>query len=232
LREIRAAQNTASATPQITLWAELSVLAHLSGWSMPMPGPVQTCELAGVGARLRDCAFAQAADDAVASRTPIIAVRVSGPALAAHVTAAIRAALDEGRWACDTHEPQWLAPAWQWASLLDELRAWERAHPGGGPHPGTPDLEARYSRAIPGRTCGEQVAIVQRWHNAAQRDPQAQRAVAFGVRIPSAVEHAVGAHTTDADWDQRLADALADFPDSGWALDQLRAQPASPASPP
>ncbi len=203
-----------------------AVLAHLTGWLMPH-----------ARTRLRrrpdrdwtaGCATARCPTPpttAVAARAPAIAAAVSGPALAAHVTGAMRAALDEGRWACDAHEPQWLAPAWQWAGLLDELRTWDRDHPGAGPHPRTQDLEARYSRAIPGRTCAEQAATVQRWHDAAQRDPGTLRAVAFGVRSPSAVERAVGARTAGADWDQRLADALTDFPDSSWAPGQLRAAP-------
>jgi hypothetical protein len=223
---MRAAQQAAARDPRITLWAELAVLAHLTGWSMPMPGLVPAGELTGMGDRLRDCALAQAVDEAVAARTPVSATRVSGPALAAHVTAAMRGALDEGRWTCDPHEPRWLAPAWQWAGLLDELRAFDRDHPGGGPHPRTPELQARYARDIPSATCAEQAAAVQRWHDTAQRDPQDLHAVAFGVRTPSAVEQAVGARAASPDWDQRLADALADFPDSGWALEQLRVVPA------
>ena len=39
LRQMRAAQRAAEPDPRITLWAELSVLAHLTGWTMPMPGP-------------------------------------------------------------------------------------------------------------------------------------------------------------------------------------------------
>jgi hypothetical protein len=96
--------------------------------------------------------------------------------------------------------------------------------------PRTQDLEAWYSRAFPGRTCAEQATTVQRWHDAAQRDPETLRAVAFGVWSPSAVERAVGAPTTGANWDQRLADALTDFPDSRRALEQLRAVPRGASS--
>jgi hypothetical protein len=146
LRQMRAAQRAASLDVRITLWAELSVVAHLAGWSMPMPGPAWAGELAGMEARLRDCALAHAVDDAVASRVPAIAARVSGPALAAHVTTAMRVALDDERWACDTHEPQWLAPAYQWIALLDELR------PGSGITPAAAriPLPATWKPDIPG----------------------------------------------------------------------------------
>jgi hypothetical protein len=222
LRQMRAAQKAAAADPRITLWAELSVLAHLTGWSMPMPNPAWTGELAAMEARLRDCAFGHAVDEAIASRVPVIAARVSGPALAVHVTTAMRAALEEGRWACYPQEPQWIAPAYRWAGLLDELLAWDRDHPGGGPHPSTRDLETLYSRTIPGGTCAEQAAAVQRWHDAAQRDPKDLHAVAFGVRSPSVIEQVLGTSAADVDWEQRLADRLTDFPDCGWAPSLLR----------
>lgn len=128
----------------------------------------------------------------------------------------MRAALDEGRWVCDTHEPQWLAPAWQWASLLDELLAWDREHPGGGPHPGTRDLQAQRSRVIPGTTCSGQAAAVQRWHDDAQRNAKVLHAVAFGTRTPAAIERAIDAHATDVGWEQRMSAVLADFPGSDW----------------
>lgn len=218
---MRAAQQVAARDPRITLWAELAVLAHLTGWLMPMAGPDLAAGLAAMNGRLRDCALSHAADEAVASRVPAISATVSGIALAAHVTDAMRAALDEGRWACHAHEPQWLAPAWQWAGLLDELRTWDRDHPGPGPHPRTQELQARHCRAIPGRTCAEQAAIVQRWHDAAQRDPEALRIVALGVRSPSGVEQAVGARIADPDWHRRLAAALADFSATDWVTAQL-----------
>jgi hypothetical protein len=226
LRQMRAAQRAASRDPRITLWAELSVVAHLTGWLMPMPGPAWAHELASMEARLRECALGHAVDDAVASRVPVFAERVSGPALAAHVIASMHAAIDDGRWACGSQEPQWLAPAYQWTDLLEGLRAWERDHPDGGPYPGTRQLEDQYSRNIPGTSCAAQVATVQRWYDAARRDAQVLHTVAFGVRVPAAVEDVVGARATESEWEQRLADALADFPDSGWVIDLLGQVPA------
>ncbi len=67
--------------------------------------------------------------------------------------------------------------------------------------------------------------MVQRWHDAGQRDQQQVRAVAYGTRPASALEHAVGARASDPDWEQRLADALTAFRDCRWPLDQLRPAP-------
>jgi hypothetical protein len=111
LRQISAAQRRVGLglglSPQIIIWAELAVAAHLAGCLMPTPGQALAGELAAMDTRLRDCAIAQAVADAVASRTAAFAARFPGPALAGHVAAAMRTAIDEERWACAEHEPQW-----------------------------------------------------------------------------------------------------------------------------
>ena len=204
------------------MWAELSVLAHLTGWLMPRPGPALAAAMAAMTSRLRDCALSHAVDAAVAARISVISARTSGAALAVHVTAATRGTLDDGRWLCDQHEPQWLAPPYQWALVLDSLRALHRRDPGAGPHPRTAEWEAVYSRAIPGATCASQLQTVQRWYDTGQRDHQQVRAVAYGTRPAPAIEQAVGARAADQDWEQRLADALTAFRDCRWPLDYLR----------
>jgi len=222
LRQVRAAQRAVTGDPRITLWAELSVVAHLTGWTMPMPGSTFAAALAAAESRLRDCALSHAVHAAVASRIPVISSRVSGPALAVHVVDAMHAALDEDRWLCDTSEPQWLAPPCRWALVLDSLRSLHRRDPGAGPHPRTPEWEAAYSRAIGGETCASQLETVQRWYDTDQRDQQQVRAVVYGTRPVNAFEQAVGAHATDQDWQQRLADALTAFQDCPWPLDLPR----------
>ncbi len=222
LRQVRAAQRAADRDPRITMWAELSVLAHLTGWAMPMPGPAFGAALAGMESRFRDCALSHAVDAAVASRIPVISSRTSGPALAVHVTAAMHAALGEDRWLCDQQEPQWLASPYRWVLVLDSLRARHRRDPGAAPHPSTAGWEAAYSRAIPGPTCASQLDVVQRWYDTDQREQQHVHAVAYGTRPVSLIEHAVGARAADQDWEQRLADALSAFRDCRWPLDHLR----------
>jgi uncharacterized protein len=161
-------------------------------------------------------------DAAVAARVPVIAARISGPALAVHVLAAMHAALDEDRWLCDQHEPQWLAPPYRWAVVLDSLQASHRRDPEAGPHPRTAEWETAYSRALPGQTCAAQLEHVRRWYDTDQRDQRRVRAVGYGTRPASSIEHAVGADATDQDWEQRLTDALAAFHDCRWPLDLLR----------
>jgi hypothetical protein len=218
---MRAAENAASRDPRITLWAEFAVVAHLTGWFMPMPGSGLAAGLTAAGTRLADCALAQAADQAVASRAAAITGRVAGSALAAHVTASMRAALHHQQFLCSREEPHWLAPAYQWALVLDSLRGYERDHPGTGPHPSTAQWATEYGRTIPGTTCAEQATTVQRWDDQARRDNQ-MPIVAFGAITPSAMEQALGARTDDLDWTQRLTTALEEFSDCPWALDQFR----------
>ena len=222
LRQVRAAQRAAITDPRITVWAELSVLAHLTGWLMPIPGPALAAALAAMTSRLRDCALSHAVDAAVASRTAVISARTSGAALAVHLTTAIHTALDDGRWLCDQHESQWLAPPYRWALVLDSLQALHRRDPGAGPHPRTAEWQAAYACAIPGADCASQLQTVQRWYDTDQRDQQQIRAVGYGTRPVSAVEQAVGARAADPDWEQRLADALTAFRDCRWPLDYLR----------
>ena len=177
--------------------------------------------LAAADTRLVDCALSRACDQAVASRTAAIAARVSGPALAAHVTAAMRAGLRDRQYLCSREEPQWLAPAYRWALVLDGLRGYDRDHPGAGPHPSTAEWAALHGHAIAGGSCAEQVATVQRWDEEARRERQV-RLIAFGAGVPSAIEQALDTRAGDPEWEQRLTAALAELSDCRWALDLLR----------
>jgi uncharacterized protein len=229
LRQMRAAQQATVRDPRITVWAELAVTGHLTGWLMPVPGPGLAADLAAMDTRLRDCALSHAVDAAVASRVTAFAGHLSGPALAMHLTTAMRA-LASGQWACAREEPQWLAPAYRWALVLDALRGHERDHPGTGPHPRTTEWEAAYGRAMPGSTCAEQVEAVHRWDTAARRDQQRARTTLLGAHPYPAIEQAIGARLTDPGWHDAITAALADFPGTSWPLDQLR--PPAEVAPP
>jgi uncharacterized protein len=216
LRDMRMAQRVLEEYPEIRLWAELSVLAHLTGWPMPVPRTTLASVLAVMPSRLRDCAISHGVDAALSARVPVIAGRVSPVGLAAHVSTAIRARLSRGIWLCPREEPRWLAPAYKWTLVLDSLKSADRKNPGAGPHPRSPEWERTYGQAITGDTCARQVGTVQRWYDSAQRDAWEVRAVAFGVDSPSAVEAAVGADAEDDDFDERLTGYLDQFVDCRW----------------
>ena len=216
LRDMRVAQRALDEYPSIRLWTELSVLAHLTGWPMPVPGTALLSLLQMMPSRLRDCSISHGVDAAVSVRVPVIARRVSPVGLAAHVSTAIRARVSRGSWLCQREEPRWLAPAYQWTLVLDALRSADRKSPGAGPHPRSPEWERTYGQAIAGDTCARQVGLVQRWYDGAQRDAWEVRAVAFGVDGPSAVERAAGAAAEDDDFEERLTGYLDQFVDCRW----------------
>ena len=216
LRDMRIAQRALGEYPGIRLWAELSVLAHLTGWPMPVPRTALASLLQMMPSRLRDCAISHGVDAALDVRVPVIAARVSPIGLAAHVSTAIRARVSRGSWLCQREEPSWLAPAYQWTLVLDALKAADRKNPGAGPHPRSPEWERTYGQAIGGDTCARQVGTVQRWYDAAQWDEREVRAVAFGVDSPSAIERAVGASAEDDDFEERLTGYLEQFVDCRW----------------
>ena len=129
LRDMRIAQRALGEYPGIRLWAELSVLAHLTGWPMPVPRTALASLLQMMPSRLRDCAISHGVDAALDVRVPVIAARVSPIGLAAHVSTAIRARVSRGSWLCQREEPRWLAPAYQWTLVLDALKAADRKNP-------------------------------------------------------------------------------------------------------
>jgi DNA helicase HerA-like ATPase len=104
LREMRGGQRALSGLPWVRLWAELAVLAHLTGWPTPVPTPAALAALLAQPARLAQCAVSHAIDAAVAVRPSI----VRPAALAAHVAAAIRARAERAEWRCLPDEPEWL----------------------------------------------------------------------------------------------------------------------------
>jgi uncharacterized protein len=122
LRDMRTAQRTLDDHPGIALWAELAVLSHLTGWPMPIPQPALLEVLRAQPTRLRDCALSHGVDAAVGSRAPLICARVSPPALASHVSTAMRARVARGMWMCLPEEPQWLAPGYQDAHQEETAR--------------------------------------------------------------------------------------------------------------
>jgi hypothetical protein len=182
---------------------------------------------AGGSARLLDCAVSHAVDAAVACRVSVISSRVSPAALAGHVAAALRRWItDQGR-ECSFPEPEWLAPAFRWALILDSLQTLDRREPSAARHPQSASWERSCGRPVPGETCASQIAVVQRWFNADQRDASRVRGVAFGTADPAALERSVGARASDDDWGQRLSEALGEFDDCRWPLDYLRGSTAA-----
>jgi hypothetical protein len=208
------------------LWAELAVVAHLTGWPAPRPVAAFAADLQSAGTRRLGCALSQAVDAAVAARVPAISSRVSPHTLASHVTTVLRE-LTQGTPVCDCEEPQYLAPPYQWVLIRDALKETCQASPTAGRHPSSSEWEQCYGRQIPGQTCQEQLLVVHRWHARAQRDTSAITAVVWGTRPHTAIEQAVAGQVSDDSWPDQLADALDAFTEVNWTRDLLIASTAS-----
>jgi hypothetical protein len=219
LRKVSAAARTAAEDSRITLWAELTVAAHLAGWLMPLPGTALASGLNGMDRRHRDCALATAVGSAVAARIPVLSARIPGPGLAAHAAASMRALLDGERCPCDGENGlRWKAPAYLWGTILNDLQEHERAHPGTGRHPSSAEWEAGTGQQIPGATCAQQIAVVQQRSADARRDPAAVTTVLYGNRQPSAIENAAGCSRGDPAWHGMVTTALTSLDRGGWLL--------------
>ncbi|HET8683435.1 MAG TPA: hypothetical protein VFM54_16435, partial [Micromonosporaceae bacterium] len=214
----------------LALWAEVCVIAHLTGWAIPSPAAHLVVKLGDLAPRLRDCAIGHAADAAVAARSAVI-VRTAAPAgLAAHVTDVMRDRL-AGRDSCSKDESQWLAYPYRWALVWDELMRLVRGSPTAPRHPRSAEWESHHGRAIPGLDAAEQLEAVQRWHAARQRDQRARHEVLFGADRPSTLERAVGVPVTAEDWPDRLTEALGQLEDVAWAQRYLAQPPSQPVHP-
>jgi uncharacterized protein len=220
LEEMRAAQRAAITDPRLTLWVELAVIAHLTGWPVPHPDPEFAAALRAIPARRLDCALSHAVDAAVAARIAATSTQVSPDSLASHVTAVIQDLIDGAEPACDTGEPQYLAAPFRWALIRDLLKEASQ-NDTTTRHPSSASWEQSYGRPIPGQTCDEQLRMVHRWHTRAQRDTRAITAIIWGTRPHTSIERAVAGRASDDTWPDQLADALDSFTRASWTSSVL-----------
>jgi hypothetical protein len=222
LGQVRAAQRAAVTDPRVTLWAELAVVAHLTGWRAPRPRPGLAASLGEMDGRLRDCALSHAVDAAVAARVPAISARLSPAGLAAHVVAVMRQAVAGIAPGCAAEEPRYLAPPYRWALVRDVLRT---AAPGTGRHPRSEEWERAYGQPVPGGGTAQQARAVNRWYARDQRDTRAVATVIWGTRPRTAIEQAVGCSRDDPGWAAHLAEALGAFARTPWPATLLQRTP-------
>jgi uncharacterized protein len=223
LTQIREGQHVTAADARIVLWAELTVVAHLTGWTMPRPDAGFGADLRVMPVRLRDCAISRAVDMAVAARVPAFISRVGPDELGGHVAAAMREGVATGGWLCDHDEPQYLAPAYQWAIIHDALKLAYRGT-STGRHPQSEEWERQYGQPIPGDSCARQFGIVKHWSERAQQDRDTLAIIAWGSRSRSAIEQAVGVTRDDEQWNRRFSDSLEALGSPRWPGNYLRRQ--------
>jgi hypothetical protein len=217
LREMRGAQHLLVDQPWIVLWAELAVLAHLTGKPKPVLWAEKINTFLELPQRTAQCALSHAVDAAVASRSTVLGD--AGPSeLAAHVLEHMHGRLT-GLSSCLEDEPRFLSPAYRCAPIWEALRDADTDAPA---HPRTPEWQQRLGRTIPGAICGDQLDNIARWLDNDTEDPAVRHAVVFGSGSRSALETAVGAKWTSDEWLTRLPQTLAEsFAECDWPLHYL-----------
>lgn len=227
LRQLRAAAHLLTDEPWLVVWAELTVVAHLTG----QPTPVPTAEVRAafleqaLPPRVVDCAISHAVDDAVAVRSPTLQPHVDATGLAEHIRDALTRALAGTPPACTADDLAYLATPFRWWLVRHALAA----EGDGARDPRTPDWEARFRRKIPGDTRAAQFARVHAWFMRDINDRTAVEAVNHGTRRPSAIESAIG--TVPSARLERLNAVLEQFTDCAWAVAYFRSQPEQVTTP-
>jgi hypothetical protein len=227
LRQLRDAQRTLTTTPWLTIWAELAVLAHLTGSTTPVPLATLTDDLrTRQQQRTIDCTLSLAIDNAVAARTPILQPTPGPSVLAVHVREAVAGILDGESHRCDDTQ-KYLSAPYRWA-LLDMALAAAMASGHVGPHPRTKEWQRYYRQRIPGETLEEQRASVTAWFADDLCDAARRDSVSYGVTRPSALEKAVGTTAATSHWPRLRDAALRQFTDSDWGAVHLTPVHANP----
>jgi hypothetical protein len=227
LGQIAAGRQARARDRRITLWAELAVVAHLTGWRTPVPSRLFAAALKQLDARVLECALAHASEEAVSARSAVLVPRVDPAGLAAHVSGALRNIL-AGRGACRP-EQEWLAPAAEWEMAADELRAAIDAGQEGR-HPLSGEWERILGRRIPGDDCAAQLAAAEARHQATWGQESRRLPVIFGTAAPSAVEDAYGGRRDAPDWRWQVEQVTGAALDPGvmtWVPDYLAPWPGA-----
>lgn len=218
LREMRQAQHLLTEQPWLTIWAELTVLAHLAGEITPavdlelvhVPDEILTSD------RLFDCAVSHAIDRALHTRSGVLQPNTDWRDLANHCVASIRSVFngDASEILCSRHGYEFLAARYRWAELLKTL---EDLDPDEPRHPDSEEWERRLGRRLPGASIGAQRDTVNSWWNDVLADRIARDKITYGTSRPSVLETAIGGTVTDPTWPRNLELSLrpfrADWPD-------------------
>jgi hypothetical protein len=199
LREMNHGQRLAD-DPHMTLWIELSTIAHIIGEPIPTPDPTWLDRLgAAADRRTLECAVGQLAQASVDDRYAGLAVHYAPEGLAEHVATAALRQVDGHPVTCDGTETGWQAGRYRW---IDVFRA---LHDGSAKDRRHPDDETWRRRGLdlPGRTQPEQL-------NSWRRHPDNWRpapATVEGVGVPPAFERAAARLSNAPDPVDRLREA-------------------------
>lgn len=143
VEEMRAAE-VASAAPEIVLWTELVVLAHVLGLQVPRVAGDLLERLRSSSRRSVDCELGFAADRAVGARYSYLSAFYAPEDFGRHLVAALRSQVDGTDDACSGRDHvRWQAGVHRWTDVQSALQRLLKASPAAGPHRDTPAWGAR-----------------------------------------------------------------------------------------
>ncbi|GLW91121.1 ATP-binding protein [Actinokineospora globicatena] len=126
LRQINTAERVASA-PRFTLWAELVVIAHITGHPAPRPDKRWLDELAALDRRTLECAVGHRVEESVAARYPGLSEHYQPEHLVGHVAATMLMVVDGHRVSCDGTEHRWQSGRYRWIDVVRALDSGQAA---------------------------------------------------------------------------------------------------------
>jgi hypothetical protein len=212
LGEIARAGQLLAQYPVLTVWTELTVLAHLASFPNPTLQPrYRDILVAAESVRNLECALSQAVERAVRTRSAQLQPGTLPWFFAAHCNAVQLKSLSTGEaYRCHDDDQSMLAQAYKWT----RLRHWLDGDADAPRHPDSEAWERFYRRPIPGATRGEQLEAVRRWQRELYQDQAGRDAVTYGTSRPSALETAIGGQADGGPaWRRAVAGALEWFAD-------------------
>ncbi|MFD2794572.1 ATP-binding protein [Promicromonospora vindobonensis] len=168
LRELNRATRLADDHPELMLWIELLVLAHVTGQAAPSPRAPWLQDLTQhfEDTRLLERGVAHRIEASIETRYTGLAVYYRPEDLAEHLMTSVAATLTgEETNGCDGSEVQWQAGPYRWNDIFTSLHVATVSEP----HPDTIRWEAR-GVTLPGSTASEQLTALRRHPSTWQPD--------------------------------------------------------------
>lgn len=143
-----------SRAPEVLIWVEAVVAAHLIGLIVPVPSAAVRVLLQSLDRRSRDCALAFAVDRAIDARRELIRPYVEPEDLAERVIQVLQAEVGGGEAPPEADYRRWTAGPYRWADVRADLMAAIDA--GDGRHPATAEWRRR-GLILDGATAADQL---------------------------------------------------------------------------
>jgi uncharacterized protein len=189
--------------PKITLWIELTTIAHLVGEPAPTPSHVWLTGLRGPGdSRVLRCAVAQRIQTAVNERYTNLVGYFQPEKFVEHLSQHATDILADHAGTCLDSEPQWQAGRYRWIDVLRSLREQAATADSDQPHPDS-DIWRQRGLTLPTAGSTSQMEALRR-HQDSWKPP---REVIAGRNTPTTVEAAICALSPAPDETTRFNEA-------------------------